>query len=119
MNRFKTKTKKVISLTFLLILTLSSILTMFPSNSVNLYENSEENEESDIIGSLLNAQAGEDPWWNVSYQWRQCINITNTGSFNLEDNIIKIQFLMSTNYHLKKNLYKKIRKCSFIQLFNR
>jgi len=83
------------------------MLATFPLNSVNFYENSKENEESGIIESLSNSQVGEDPWWNASFQWRQCINITNPGSFDLEDNIIKIQFNWKNLYdigHLQDDL---------------
>jgi hypothetical protein len=83
------------------------MLATFPLNSVNFYENSKENEESGIIDSLSNSQVGEDPWWNVSFQWRQCLNITNPGSFDLEDNIIKIQFNWKNLYdigHLQDDL---------------
>jgi len=108
MNRFKTKTKKVISVTFLLFLALTSILTTFSSNSVNLHEDSVENEESGIIESLSNSQVGEDPWWNASYQWRQCINITNPGTYNLTDNFINIEFNYANlrdNYNMDPDLY--------------
>lgn len=107
MNRLKIKQKKVISVTFLLVLTLSSILTVFPSNfsnSVDFNENSKPNK----VLTLLSAQIGEDPWWNVSYQWRQCINITNPGDYNLTNNFISIRFDYATlrdNYNMDPNLY--------------
>ncbi len=111
MNRLNRKTKKVISVTFLLILSLSSVLIMFPSNvsnSVDFNEKTEEDRESNLIRPLLNAPIGEDPWWNVSYQWRQCINITNPGTYNLTDNFMSIQFDYATlrdNYNMDPNLY--------------
>jgi hypothetical protein len=84
------KTKKVISVTFLMTFTLSSILManpFIPSLSED-FNRRQENEK--VIQPQLSQ--GDDPWWNASFQWRQCINITNPGSFNLENNIIKIQF---------------------------
>ena len=94
MNILKIKSKKVISVTFLMILSLSSILVLFPSNFSNnaeITQKSEEDNEANRFRPLLNAPIGEDPWWNVSYQWRQCINITNSGDYNLTDNFINIQ----------------------------
>jgi len=41
---------------------------------------------------------GEEPWWNASFQWRQPINVTNPGTYNLTNNWVKITF----NW---KNLY--------------
>lgn len=110
MNRLKIKQKRVISITFLLVLTLSSILTILPSNflsSGDFNKNSEDNEQFNTIIPLL-SQNGEDPWWNVSYQWRQCINITNPGVYNLTDNFISIRFDYATlrdNYDMDPNLY--------------
>ena len=73
-----------------------------------LNEKTEEDRESNLIRPLLNAPIGEDPWWNVSYQWRQCINITNPGTYNLTDNFMSIQFDYATlrdNYNMDPNLY--------------
>ncbi|MFX1380216.1 MAG: LamG domain-containing protein [Promethearchaeota archaeon] len=105
------KTKKGIMVTILLILSLGSILTIFPSNISNLRqldEKEEKDNESTFIKPLLNAPIGEDPWWNVSFQWRQCINISNPGGYNLTDNFLSIQFDYTTlrdNYNMDPNLY--------------
>ncbi|MFX1501579.1 MAG: LamG-like jellyroll fold domain-containing protein [Promethearchaeota archaeon] len=90
MNKLNIKTKKVISVTFLMILTISSIYVATPLNLSNSEEFNREQENQKELQPQLSQ--GDDPWWDASFQWRQCINITNSGSFNLEDNIIKIQF---------------------------
>ncbi|MFW9818505.1 MAG: LamG-like jellyroll fold domain-containing protein [Candidatus Thorarchaeota archaeon] len=98
-------------MTFLLILSLSSVLVFFPSNfsnSINFNQKAEEDKEVNNFRPLLNAPIGEDTWWNVSYQWRQCINITNPGDYNLTDNFINIEFDYTTlrdNYNMDPNLY--------------
>ncbi|MFW9826831.1 MAG: DUF2341 domain-containing protein [Candidatus Thorarchaeota archaeon] len=97
MKKNRLNRRKIISTTLLFILMISSFEAIFFSNNFTFKEEFEENKEINI-DSLLNAQIGEDPWWNSSFQWRQCINISNPGTYNLEDNIIKIQF----NW---KNLY--------------
>lgn len=91
MIRRKLKTKKVIFLTFLLILTMSSIFTIFPLNLSNS-ENFNKTDNNDVIQPLLSQAIGEDPWWDISYQWRQCLNITNPGSYNLTENFVSIEF---------------------------
>ncbi|MFX1590374.1 MAG: LamG-like jellyroll fold domain-containing protein, partial [Promethearchaeota archaeon] len=111
MKGLRINSKKVISITFLLILSLSSVLALFPSNLSNSTEFNQKPEEDKKVNNfhpLLNAPIGEDPWWNVSYQWRQCINITNSGDYNLTDNFISIQFDYATlrdNYNMDPNLY--------------
>jgi len=89
------KLKHRIAISFLLILTVSSVLVVFPlipSNSVNNINDEANNDKGGFILPVLSNGVGEDLWWNVSYQWRQCVNITNPGDYNLTDNIIKIQF---------------------------
>jgi hypothetical protein len=92
-----------------MILSLSSILTLFPLNST-FAENLNGDAESDVDskGFLpVLSQIGEDTWWNASYQWRQCINITNPGTFDLVDNIIKIEINWKNLYddgHLQDDL---------------
>ncbi|MFX0023469.1 MAG: LamG-like jellyroll fold domain-containing protein [Candidatus Hermodarchaeota archaeon] len=111
MKRQNIKSKKVISITFLLILSLSSILVLFPSNYTNLRDfnqRSDEDKEVNRFHPLLNAPIGEEPWWNASYQWRQCISITNPGAYNLTDNFISIQFDYATlrdTYNMDSDLY--------------
>jgi hypothetical protein len=90
---------------------LSSIFVLFPSNISNWTDynkKTEEDKDTNHFRPLLNAPIGEDPWWNVSYQWRQCINITNPGDYNLTDNFIRIEFDYATlrdNYNMDPNLY--------------
>ena len=106
MNKRNLKTRKVISTTFLLILTFSMVLMVSPLNLSNS-EDPSKAKEDDIILPLLSQAVGEDPWWNGSYQWRQCINITNPGSYNLVDNIIMIEFNWKNLYdagHLQNDL---------------
>jgi len=104
------KFKHMISISFLLILTISSVLLvlpLIPSNSVNNINDEEANDKGGFRLPVLSNGVGEDPWWNVSYQWRQCINITNPGGYNLTDNIIKIQFNWKNLFdsgHLQENL---------------
>ena len=103
MIKTQQKFKHKIAATLLLTLTVSTILFAVPLMS----NNSVENNEDDFILPMLNNGFGEDPWWNVSFQWRQCINISNPGSFDLEDNIIKIQFNWKNLYdsgHLQNDL---------------
>ena len=66
------------------------VLTTMDNSSIN---DTEKNVEK---YSPITSQIGEDAWWNVSYQWRQCINITNPGGYNLTDNWIKISFNYQT-----------------------
>ncbi|MFX1375830.1 MAG: LamG-like jellyroll fold domain-containing protein [Promethearchaeota archaeon] len=89
-NHYKFKHR--IAAIFLLILTISSILSVVPFLPNNTENYTDDNKENDFILPALSNGIGEDPWWNVSFQWRQCINVTNPGTFDLEDNIIKIQF---------------------------
>ena len=88
----KTKTKNKVSASFVLLLTICSILMVFPLNPINSGTNAGDINGKDFEKPLLNAEIGEDPWWNASYQWRQCINISNPGSYNLTDNFISIEF---------------------------
>ena len=81
-----------IGITIILLTTLvfSTYFGLFPkliNNQSN--DNSEKNVED---FSPITSQIGEDAWWNASYQWRQCINITNPGGYNLTDNWVKISF---------------------------
>ncbi|MFX1454556.1 MAG: LamG-like jellyroll fold domain-containing protein [Promethearchaeota archaeon] len=109
----KTKQKKIshrISASFLLLITLSTIFFVAPlvfNNKSNSYNEADINEESLKIPVISNG-IGEDSWWNVSYQWRQCINITNPGNYNLTDNYIGIQFdytILRDNYNMDPDLY--------------
>jgi len=107
--RIYNRTKRIKHLSFLL-----AMLIVFPliaSYADNIFINEYENVKTpDYKGpqEFKIAQIGEDPWWNATYQWRQCINITNPGSYNLVDNFINIQFDYGTlrdNYDMDPDLY--------------
>ncbi|MHA1932479.1 MAG: LamG-like jellyroll fold domain-containing protein, partial [Promethearchaeota archaeon] len=106
LNKFKHR----ITASFLLILTISSILLVIPivSNNQENYINDEADRTQNLRLPALSAAIGQDPWWNVSYQWRQCINITNPGDYNLTDNFISIEFdygVLRDNYNMDPDLY--------------
>ena len=107
------KFKHRITANFLLILTISSVLFVIPLISNNSEDNTNNiNDEAgsgreNFILPALSAGIGDDPWWNPSYQWRQCINITNPGSYDLVENVIKIQFnwdVLNSAGHLQDDL---------------
>jgi hypothetical protein len=82
------------------------VSTLKHSNSMILDE--ERIEIYDPLNPLLSNAIGEDPWWNVSYRWRVCINITNPGTYNLTDNYISIEFdyiNLRDNYNMDPDLY--------------
>lgn len=103
------KTKKnltyKIAAIFFLTLTISSMLYFTPLIS----NDTERNEqEYDSIVPKLNNGVGEDSWWNVSFRWRLCIDITNPGDYNLTDNYISIEFdytNLRDNYNMDPDLY--------------
>jgi len=89
------KTKKGISVIILLIFTMSSMLMLFPLNSVdseNVSADSEFDEETNLKSTLKNAAFGEDPWWSEYFIYRKVINITNPYAEDLEDAIVSITF---------------------------
>ncbi|MFX1344471.1 MAG: LamG-like jellyroll fold domain-containing protein [Promethearchaeota archaeon] len=96
---------------FVLILTVSSVLLaipLIPSNSVNIINEEEETDQEISILPTLSNGIGEDPWWNASYRWRQCINITNPRDYNLTDNFVSIEFDYTdlvNNYDMDSELY--------------
>ena len=104
------KFKHRITASFLLILTISSVLFVIPliSNNSEINTNDEAgNSRQDFIFPAISASIGQDPWWNASYQWRQCINITNPGDYNITDNFISIEFdytVMRDNYNMDPDL---------------
>ncbi len=105
------KLKQSISASFLLILTLSSVLLavpLIPNKSVININDEKEIEKGDHKLPTLSNGFGEDPWWNASYRWRQCINITNPGSYNLINNFVSIEFDYTdlvNNYNMDSDLY--------------
>ena len=106
-NKFKQR----IIVSFILIFTINSFLLVIPLISNNSeINNSDEIDiiQQDLIFPAMSAGIGEDAWWNASYQWRQCINITNPGGYNLTDNFISIEFDYTTlrdNYDMDPDLY--------------
>ncbi|MHA1824874.1 MAG: LamG domain-containing protein [Promethearchaeota archaeon] len=84
-------------LTLLSILVLMNIPLFFPANYLNSNDTTPSLEEQFDFEPLgLSNGIGEDYWWNVSYQWRQCINITNPGDYNLTNNFISVSFDYAT-----------------------
>ncbi|MFW9879219.1 MAG: LamG-like jellyroll fold domain-containing protein, partial [Candidatus Thorarchaeota archaeon] len=105
------KFKRRIAISLLLILTVNSVLfaiPLIPGNSVNNVNDEVDISKEGFILPVLSNGVGEDPWWNVSYQWRQCINITNPGDYNLTDNYVSIEFnytVLKDNYNMDPDLY--------------
>ncbi|MBA7532141.1 hypothetical protein ES705_24367 [subsurface metagenome] len=105
------KFKHRISISFLLILTVSSVLLVIPLIPINSVENINDEIDTDKGGFILPVLSngfGEDPWWNASYRWRQCINITNPGAYNLTDNFVSTEFDYTdliNNYGMDSDLY--------------
>jgi len=75
------------TLTFILMVLVSSMFMMFPMNNSDTHFNSEklteenqvENENNPIndIESPISSKVGLDAWWNSDWLYRQLINITN------------------------------------------
>ena len=110
------KIKHKITASFLLMLTITSVLFVIPlfsENSENNYNNNDETDiTQDFIFPAISAGIGDAPWWNVSYQWRQCINITNPGDYNVTDNfdmdldLFDVRIVENNevrNYYVKKD----------------
>ncbi|MBY9018316.1 MAG: hypothetical protein KGD66_05740, partial [Candidatus Lokiarchaeota archaeon] len=58
----------------------------FPTNFLSSNDSTktlEEQFDKDVLS--LSDGIGEDPWWNQNFQWRQCINITNSYDDDLVD----------------------------------
>ncbi len=84
-------------LALLLMLMVINIPLYFPTNYLNSNNASTTIEDQlDFESLTLSNDVGEDPWNNASFQWRQCINITNPGGYNLTDNFISISFDYAT-----------------------
>jgi len=83
--------------TLLSILVLMNISIFFPTNYLISTDTSTTlGEQFDIEPLALSNGVAEDTWWNASYQWRQCINITNPGTYNLTNNFISVSFDYAT-----------------------
>ena len=90
------KLKHRFSTIFLLFITLSSIFTIFPKNSINLEnvilddgKNSEDEVKEPFVSTIGAAQ-----WWNSSFEYRRLINITNTHE-------LFTNFITSVNFNYK------------------
>ena len=83
--------------TLLSILVLMNISIFFPTNYLISNDTTTTlGEQFDVEPLALSNGVGEDTWWNASYQWRQCINITNPGGYNLTNNFISVSFDYAT-----------------------
>ncbi len=92
MNYKNRKINSTILIGLILISTLFSI-SIFNNFSS---ENNEVTDDDSSIESVLNTNAiGEDPWWNASFQWRKCLEITNPGTYNLTDNWVNLEIDLS------------------------
>ncbi|MBD3195803.1 MAG: hypothetical protein GF317_12150, partial [Candidatus Lokiarchaeota archaeon] len=105
-NTNKYKKKRLYTLILLLSLFSVSFLTLgidFLNTGVIDQENTDEDTGS-VFNPVTSAGIGEDQWWNESYQWRQCLNITNPGSFDLKNNIIKYSLNYNTLSDVQSDL---------------
>jgi len=105
-NSIKTK-RTFFLMTLLLLLTAPIILSTFTLNYMGMTETQESIKDPTSDPISMSQEIGEDVWWNKSFRWRQCINITNPGTFNLVDNIIKITFNWNDLYttgHIQQDL---------------
>ncbi|KKM64647.1 hypothetical protein LCGC14_1499270, partial [marine sediment metagenome] len=74
-RRVKTQMK---SLTFILIVLLSSVMMFFPMNNGDPKTNFNEiNDEFDNIESPRPSKISSASWWNGSWRYRRLINVTN------------------------------------------
>jgi len=104
--RIKINRKTKYSAVLLLILTFSSVLAFLPIN-FNGTEIAGKNEEiynNESLKSPLSSNGiGEDSWWDVDFQWRQCINITNSYDDDLVDDAVSIR-INHTKYFIQGNM---------------
>ncbi len=111
MKNINKNIKHRITTSFLLILTIGTIFFVTPliyNNSLNTTDNNSDKYEESLTLPVISNGIGEDPWWNASYQWRQCINITNPGAYNITDNYVSIEFdytVLRDNYNMDPDLY--------------
>ncbi|MFX1259559.1 MAG: hypothetical protein ACFFAN_17025, partial [Promethearchaeota archaeon] len=102
-KQIKLKVRLIISIILLtILLTPFYILDFLPDNS-NFASNSEETGEDDGVNTDINpiespeiSITGGDPWWNLTYQYRRLINVTNTYSVNLENYGVSVSFNYKT-----------------------
>ena len=89
------KNRKIgITIIFLTTLVFSTYFGLLPK-MIN-YQSNDNSGKNIEKYSPIASQIGEDAWWNASYQWRQCINVTNPGGYNLTDNWVKVSFNYQT-----------------------
>ena len=94
MKLINKKTKKVISVTLVLIFSMSSILMLFPLNptfSENLNQFESEEKSTEIKSPSL-SYTGSHEWWNRTFTYRRLINITNPYGEAFTDFIANITF---------------------------
>ncbi|MBN1217107.1 MAG: hypothetical protein JXA99_16930 [Candidatus Lokiarchaeota archaeon] len=59
---------------------------------INFSSNQEKRDSpNNPINNLKESQIGEDSWWNVNWEYRQCINISNPYNYNLESYSVYFQ----------------------------
>jgi hypothetical protein len=103
--RIKNNRKIKYSAALLMILTFSSILAILPIN-FNSTEIAGKNEEiNDVVdfNSPSLSTISNASWWNVDFQWRQCINITNPYDDDLVDDAVSIR-INHTKYFIQGNM---------------
>ncbi len=107
------KSKRRLSIILLLFLSMSTIFTIFPMNSMNSEASNEDftnNTETDLNTPSLST-IGAAQWWNSSFNYRQLINITNPHSEAFTDFIANVTFnytMLVNDGHLNQSL-KDIR----------
>ncbi len=94
MTKLKQISTRLISIGFLFIISLSSILTYLPLNSMNsqsINEDFNENTKNDLNTPTLNT-IGSAQWWNRTFEFRKLINITNPHNEAFTNFIAKVEF---------------------------
>jgi len=94
MNITNLKLKHRLSIILLLFLSMSTIFTIFPMNSMNSEASNEDfttNSENDLNTPSI-SEIGDASWWNTSFEYRMLINITNPHNEALTNFITSISF---------------------------
>ena len=96
LNKHKVRLKKVSFLFIILLVMLFPAYLMNFSNftdiSENLSEDSDKDNEFNIIEDLKPSVLGNDTWWDTSFGYRKLLEITNTNNFNFTDYGISVSF---------------------------
>ncbi|MBY9007865.1 MAG: hypothetical protein KGD63_14075 [Candidatus Lokiarchaeota archaeon] len=89
----KQRYSKMSARTFTLFFILSiSVFSVFFLLNTNNFSNQNYKENHDLpIKDLKESQIGEDTWWDASWKYRRCINITNPYKYNLDDYSVYFQ----------------------------